>query len=97
MHSGTNRCLDTLQVESARRLAVAENDAQQLLYFAGDFFLDRFDRFFSWADGTVSVTGRSPQIFSLTSNSCSPSSRKRWHRQPRAGLWPNLPGRKTFL
>ena len=79
MHSGTDRCLNTLQVELAGRLAVAENDAKQLLYFARDFFLDRFGRFFSWADGAVSVTGRSPQICSLMSNSCSPSSRKRWH------------------
>lgn len=47
MHRGTNRCLDTLKIESASRLAVAKNDAQQLLYFAGDFFLDRFGRFFS--------------------------------------------------
>jgi hypothetical protein len=47
MHSGTDRGLDTFQVESASRFAVAENDAQQLLYFAGDFLLDRFGRFFS--------------------------------------------------
>jgi hypothetical protein len=79
MHGGTDRCFDTLQVESAGRFTIAENDTKQLLYFAGDFFLDRFDRFFSWSDGAVSVTGRSPQICSLTSNSCSPSSRKRWH------------------
>jgi hypothetical protein len=79
MHSGTNRGLDTLQVESASRIAVAENDAKQLLYFAGDFLLDRFGRFFSRDGGAVSVAGRSPQICSLTSNSCSPSSRKRRH------------------
>jgi hypothetical protein len=78
MHRSTDRCLDTLKIESASRLAVAKNDAKQLLYCAGDFFLDRFGRFFSWADGTVSDTGRSSQIRSLTSNSCSPSSRKRW-------------------
>lgn len=70
MHSGTDRCLDTLQVEPAARLAVAENDAQQLLYFARDFILDRFGRFFSCADGAVSVTGRSSQIRVLTSTNC---------------------------
>ncbi|HEY5047300.1 MAG TPA: hypothetical protein VII49_04695 [Rhizomicrobium sp.] len=79
VHRSTDRCLDTLKIESASGLPVAKNDAKQLLYFAGDFFPDRFGRFFSWADGTVSATGRSSQIRSLTSNSCSPSSRKRWH------------------
>jgi hypothetical protein len=47
MHCGTDRCLDTLQVESAGRFAVAENDAKQVLYFAGDFLPDDFSRFFS--------------------------------------------------
>jgi hypothetical protein len=70
MHRGTNRCLDTFQIESAGRFAVAENNAQQLLYFAGDFFLDRFGRFFSWADGTDSATGRNAQICVLTSTNC---------------------------
>ena len=46
MHRGTDRCLDTLQVESAGRFAVAENDAKQVLYFAGDFLLNDFRRFF---------------------------------------------------
>jgi hypothetical protein len=79
MHRGTNRCLDTFQIESASRFAAAENNAQQLLYFAGDFLLVRFGRFFSWAAGAVSVTGRSSQICSFTANNCSPNSRKRWH------------------
>lgn len=70
MHRGTNRGLDTLQIELAVGLAVAENNAKQLLYFAGDFFLDRFGRFFSWADGAVSTTGRSWQIRVLTSTNC---------------------------
>ncbi len=79
MHRSTDCCLDTLEIESAGRLAVAKNDVQQLLYFAGDFLLDRFGRFFSWAGDVASVTGRSSQIRSFTSSSCSPSSRKRWH------------------
>jgi hypothetical protein len=70
MHRGTDRGLDTLEIEPASRLAVAKNDAQQLLYFAGDFFLDRFGRFFSWVDSAVSVTGRSSQIRVLTSTNC---------------------------
>lgn len=67
MHRRTDRGLDTLQIEVAACPAVAENDAKQLIYFAGDFFLDRFGRFFSWADGAVSATGRSSQIRVLTS------------------------------
>jgi hypothetical protein len=47
MHGGTDRCLDTLQIESAVRFAIAENDAEQLLYFADDFLLDDLRRFFS--------------------------------------------------
>jgi hypothetical protein len=34
-----------------------------------DFLLDRLGRFFSWADGGVSATGRNWQICSLTANS----------------------------
>ena len=70
MHSGADRCLDTLQVESASRLEVAENDAKQLLYLARDFFPDRFGSFFSWVDGAVSAAGRSWQIRVLTSTNC---------------------------
>ena len=70
MHRGTDHGLDTLQIEVAACPAVAENDAKQLIYFAGDFFLDRFGRFFSWADGAVSATGRSSQIRVLTSTNC---------------------------
>jgi len=70
LHRGTDHSLDTLQIELAVGPAVAENDAEQLIYFAGDFLLDRFDRFFSWADGAVSATGRSSQIRVLTSTNC---------------------------
>jgi hypothetical protein len=49
MHRGADGCLGTLQIEVAGGLAVAENDVQQLLYFAGDFLLDRLRRFFSCA------------------------------------------------
>jgi hypothetical protein len=47
MHRGTDHGLDTFQIELAACPAVAENDAKQLIYFAGDFFLDRFGSFFS--------------------------------------------------
>ena len=46
----------------------AEGDRQQLFYFARDFLLDRFGRFFPWVDGAVSSTGRNAQICSLTSS-----------------------------
>ena len=62
MHHGTDHSLDTLQIELAGCLAVAENDAQQLIYFAGDFLLDRFSRFFpglmEWSRSLAAV-GRS--------------------------------------
>ena len=67
MHRRTDRGLDTLQIEVAACPAVAENDAEQLIYFVGDFFADRFGSFFSCADGAVSATGRSSQIRVLTS------------------------------
>jgi hypothetical protein len=70
MHRGTDHRLDALQIELASCLAVAENNAKQLIYFAGDFLLDRFGRFFSWADGIVSATGRNSQIRVLTSTNC---------------------------
>jgi hypothetical protein len=69
MHGRAHRHLDGFQIEMSRFAAGAEDDAQQLLYFARDFLLDRFSRFFSWADGEVSSTGRNAQICSLTSNS----------------------------
>ena len=47
MHGGTDHGLDTLQIELAACPAVAENDAKQLIYFAGDFFSDRLGSFFS--------------------------------------------------
>jgi hypothetical protein len=79
MQGRTDRHLQGFQIQTPRLAAGAEGYAQQLVYFARDFVLDRFRRFFSWADGEVSSTGRNSQICSLTSNSCSPSSRKRWH------------------
>jgi hypothetical protein len=47
MHGGTHGDLDTLQIETAVEVAIAENNAQQLIYFAGDFLLDDLGRFFS--------------------------------------------------
>ena len=45
----------------------AEDERQQMFYFAGDFLLDRFRRFFSWGVASSSVVGRKRQRVLLTS------------------------------
>ncbi len=47
VHGGTNGHFHRLEIQSARLAALAENQLQQVLYFAGDFLPDRFGRFFS--------------------------------------------------
>jgi hypothetical protein len=79
MHGRTHGHLQGFQIPPPRLATGAKGNAQQLFYFARDFLLDRFDRLFSLTDGEASSTGRISQICSLTFNSCSPSSRKRWH------------------
>src|ERR1019366_8937472 len=79
VHGGAHQHLGGLQFQMSRWAAVVENHTQQLAYFARDLLLDRFGRFFSWADGWCSSTGRNWQTCSLTYKSLSPSSRKRWH------------------
>jgi hypothetical protein len=81
VHGRTHRRLHCFQIQTPGLAPSAENDAEELIYFARDFLADCFRRFFFWADGATSVTGRSLQICSLTSKSCSPSSRKRWHSE----------------
>ena len=66
MHGGSHGSLDCLQIEPAVAMALLENNAQKSVYFTGDFLLDRFRRFFSWADGWLSSNGRNRQICSLT-------------------------------
>jgi hypothetical protein len=79
MHGRAHRHFDGFQIQMARLPAGVEDDAQQLVYFAREFLLNRFGRFFSWADSAGASTGRNPQISSLTSRSWPPSSRKRWY------------------
>jgi hypothetical protein len=79
MHGRTHRHLDGLQIQTPRLAAAIEDDAQESIYFARDFSVDNFDRFFSWADRGGSSTGRKAQICSLTSRSWPPISRKRWN------------------
>jgi hypothetical protein len=67
MQGRAHRRFDGFQVETAALAATLEEDAQQWLYFARDFLLDRGGRFFSCGD-RVSSTGRARQIFSFTSS-----------------------------
>jgi hypothetical protein len=71
VHRGPDGCLVTLQIETAGSFSIAENSADQLLYFAGDFLLDRLRRFFSWAACATCSTGRARQIFRLTATRSS--------------------------
>jgi hypothetical protein len=68
VHGRAHRHLYGLQIQTPCLAATTEDDAQKLVYFAGDFLADRFRRFFSWAVGEFSSTGRNSQICSLTSN-----------------------------
>lgn len=67
MHGGTHRHLDGFQIEAARLAPAVEDDAQQSVYFAGDFPLDRFGRFFSCGVCSVCSSGRKRQTVRLTS------------------------------
>ena len=67
MHRLPHQHLDGLQIDRARLMPIAEDNLQDSVYFLGDFLLDRFRRFFS-CGVRVSSTGRSLQIFSLTSS-----------------------------
>ena len=66
MHGRAHRHLDGFQIQTARLTASVEDDAQQLVYFARDFPLDRFGRFFSCGVCSVCSMGRERQIFRLT-------------------------------
>jgi hypothetical protein len=69
VHGGSQSDFDRFQVEPAVAAALLKNKVQKSFYFAGDFLLDRFGRFFSWADGRAASTGRNSQICSLTLSS----------------------------
>jgi hypothetical protein len=78
VHAGTNCHLHRFQIQTAGFFYRAEQEPEQMLYFAGDFLLNDFRRFFFCAVSSCSGSrGRAWQIFSLTSNNCSASSRKR--------------------
>src|ERR1039457_3284972 len=67
VHGRAHSHLDGLQIQMPRPTATTKDDAQQLVYFARDFLLDRFSRFFSSGESTSGSDGRSWQICALTS------------------------------
>ena len=76
VHGGAHQHLGSLQFQMSRLVAAAENNTQQLVYFARDLLLDGFRRFFS-CGAVVSATGRARQIFSFTSSNSWLSWRNR--------------------
>ena len=70
VHGGADRGFDRFQVKAAGLAAVLKDDAQQPVYFASNFFLDGFRRFFSWAGDSVCSMGRKRQICVLISTNC---------------------------
>ncbi len=73
MHCRPHGHLDGFEVQLTGLAAALKDDAEQFAYFAFDFLMDRFRRFFSWAV-RMSSTGRRRQIFSLTSTKARLSS-----------------------
>jgi hypothetical protein len=67
MHGQTHGHLDGFQIEPAALAAAVEDDAQQPIYFACDFLLDRFGRFFSSGVCSSCSTGRKRQTLRLSS------------------------------
>ena len=67
MHRRAHRHLDRFQIQPSAVAAVAQDHAEELLYFARDFLLDGIRRFFSCGE-SVSSRGRAWQIFSLISS-----------------------------
>lgn len=62
MHRRADDGFDGLQVKVTGLTTILKDDAKQPVYFAGNFLLDRFSRFFSWDNGAASSTGRRRQI-----------------------------------
>jgi hypothetical protein len=76
MQGGSDRRLQGFQIQAAPLAAILKDHPQQLAYFARDFLLDGFCRFFSCADREP-ATGRRWQIFALTSSNSALNWRKR--------------------
>ena len=70
MHRRADDGFDGFQVEATGPAAILKDSVQQPVYFAGNFLLDRFRRFFSWGCGVASSIGRRRQICVLISMNC---------------------------
>src|SRR5271155_4648127 len=81
MHSRARHHFDGLQIQNSGLATASEEHVQPLVYFAGDFLMDRNSRFFSSCVHVLSSdsTGRCRQIFSLTAISSRLSFWKRWY------------------
>src|ERR1022692_1517608 len=55
VHGRAHSHLDGLQIQVPRPTATDKDDAQQLVYFARDFLLNRFSRLFSSGLATASL------------------------------------------
>src|SRR2546422_6709325 len=66
MQRRAHRHFDGFQIQTARLALLLEDGAQESIYFTRDFLADGFGRFFSWALGASSSTGRSWQMRVLT-------------------------------
>jgi len=75
MHGRPHRHFHSFQVQTPGFVPAVEDDAQQLVYLARDFPMNRFGRFFPWALSAACSTGRRRQIFSLISTKARPNSR----------------------
>jgi hypothetical protein len=58
MHALANKHLDRFQIDASGLTAVGKDPLGETLYFASDFLLDRFDRFFSCCDSVSGSDGR---------------------------------------
>lgn len=72
VHGRPDQHLDGFQIQMSHLADAGEDGAQQLLYFARDFLVDGFRRFFSCSLCGGSSIGRKRQIFSLTSTKSRP-------------------------
>ena len=70
VHRATHGHLHRFQIQPSALVTVQQDYPYQSAYFAGDFLLDAFGRFFPSGDELASAIGRKRQIRVLTSTNC---------------------------
>ena len=70
VHRRADEGFDGFEVQAAGLAAILKDGVQKPVYFAGNFLLDRFSRFFSCGCDLASSTGRRRQIRVLISTNC---------------------------